>query len=931
MPNTGPVIPEYFDNDPAAESLSVADRIFLGRMQPWGNPSYLAGKMGATADSEPWHHTMPPSIFPCPLCTGKVIAKAHPEVIGVMELICDNSCDAVALVERCRIAVPMAFEWRDDLLPAIPDELLTALQLRLREGTFSPGCGPAMSHIAKLRAGAIKIRDHVVEDANGSPIFLITGFEYQNEGEERHKQFCQFHATRDINGAVDIAIGLPPSPWPMVGLANLARLPDATVMVVEGEQARERASKLLPDYALVTSVCGSCNAHKTDWAPLQDRNVVIVPDNDEAGERYAKAVAAQAIAEVAASVRIVQLPKDLPTKWDLADELPLGVTLKDVRQWIEAAPETSWAAVREYYRAASRVQHTPPFQLPDGHLAKVRNVVEGLKDALEHIHSGCARPVWMRIIGGIFHAVGAELGLPIAKEWSAQRVEEHGKFRNSDWPQVFDAIVTSPPRAPMSLRSLIWEAIEQSQLRAEEKDRCNSDGWKPNEQLMAEANLADFEARHRAVLRGDGLEVAVQKQLPDGNYCVEMHSQKAAEAIYRSKKTVDYKGNTKKVLDFWLDNQRLPVLRAVFRPGAPIEADEYNLFQGLAVQPKAGSGSYRLLRELLDRIGADNQDDSDFIFKLIAWRLQNLDALVPSALILVGPEGSFKTTIADVIAELLAPYVLTISDPGKFVGRFNAHLFGKLFVQLEEVSLGKDETLDSRMKHFVNGKTLDLEEKGQPAFSIENRLFIAITSNKRDVIRISPSSRRYAAYWVKDAFNGDEEKRSAHWIALWQELESGGLQALMHDLLNADLTGFNPRLCPRTPFFHELAGISSDRTPHVAWWQDVLERRELPLLNGQVAAWTDPVAADELYKRYVDYCEANGPATRARTLSASAWAREMNKIVPGGLVKKRLPPSEQRKAVYFLPAYEECCAAFERAFKVTVERSDGPEAPSVPF
>jgi phage/plasmid-associated DNA primase len=333
----------------------------------------------------------------------------------------------------------------------------------------------------------------------------------------------------------------------------------------------------------------------------------------------------------------------------------------------------------------------------------------------------------------------------------------------------------------------------------------------------------------------------------------------------------------------------------------------------------------------LDRVGAENQDESDFIWKLIAWRLQNLDALVPTALIFVGPEGSFKTTIAEVIAALLAPYVLTISDPGKFVGRFNGHLFGKLFVQLEEVSLGKDETLDSRMKHFVNGNTLDLEEKGQPAFSIENRLFIAITSNKRNVIRISPSSRRYAAYWVKDTFNGDEERRSEHWTKLWRELESGGLEALMHDLLDTDLTGFNPRFCPRTPFFYELAGISSDRTPHVAWWQDILERGELPSAASKDGSWTDPVPTEVLYKSYTMYCDLNGAAAKAHALSSSAWAREMNKLIPGGLVKRRLPPSEGRSFVYFLPSHDECCAAFERAHRVTIERSPAARQVADPF
>lgn len=930
MPHNDPDLPEDADEPAVRDPLSVVARISLGALQPWGNPSYLANKMGSAAAPEPWREGMPSSSFPCPLCKGTVTAQAHPEYMGILHLSCDRGCAPPGLVERCRANAPLAFDWRDDLLPPIPSEMLSGLQAQLREGTYTQGMKAVMSQIGRLKAGAVGVREHVIEGSDGSPIFLIVGFEYERDG-LLTKRFCQFHCTRDINGRLEIAIGLPRAPWPMAGLAELAAQPEAEVIVVEGEKAKERAKQALSEYVVCTSIGGANNPHKTDWAPLHGRGVVIMPDNDEAGQLYARAVAAQAFAEGVASVRIVKLPAGLPSKWDLGDDLPAGVTINDVRRWLKDAPETSWAAVRDAYRSPTRVQHAPPLRLPDGHLAKVKHVVDGLKDALEHIDSGCSRPKWLRIIEAIFHCVGAELGLPIAKEWSQRGTDEHRKFRESDWPQVFDAIAASPPLSPMSLKALIWEAVEQSRAHAEEEDRGNSEGWKPDDKFMAEANLADFESRHRAVLLGDGLHVAVQKRLPDGSYRVEMFSQKAAEALYRAKRLFDYNGKPARALTFWLDHQRIPVLKAVFQPGVEVGADVYNLFRGLDVQAKAGTGSYRLFRELLDRVAVENRDDSDFIWNLIAWRLQNLDALVPSALVFVGPEGSFKTTIADVIAELLAPYSLTISDPGKFVGRFNAHLFGKLFVQLEEVSLGRDETLDSRMKHFVNGKMLDLEEKGQPAFPIENRLFIAITSNKRDVIRISPSSRRYAAFWVKDPFNGDEAKRSAHWTSLWGELETGGFEALMHDLLNTDLTGFNPRLCPRTPFFHELAGISGDRTPHVAWWQDLLERGEMPSLNDSGGAWTDPVPADTLYNNYVDFCEANGPGAKARTLSASAWAREMNKIVPGGLVKKRLPPSAQRKAVYHLPPYEDCCATFERAYKVTLERALAPAQSSEPF
>jgi hypothetical protein len=140
----------------------------------------------------------------------------------------------------------------------------------------------------------------------------------------------------------------------------------------------------------------------------------------------------------------------------------------------------------------------------------------------------------------------------------------------------------------MSLKALLWEAIEQSKARAERKDRGNSEGWECPKELMAEANLASFESRHRAVLRGDGLEIATQKRRDDGSYTIEIRSQKAAEALYRSKKTFAYDGKPVRVLDFWLDHQRLPVLQAVFRPGAAVAPRSTTSFRDWLCSRKLG-------------------------------------------------------------------------------------------------------------------------------------------------------------------------------------------------------------------------------------------------------------------------------------------------------------------------------------------------------
>ena len=73
----------------------------------------------------------------------------------------------------------------------------------------------------------------------------------------------------------------PPKGWPLYGLASLAR--EGKVFVVEGEKCVDSIHAL--GMAAVTSGSTSTDEH-ADWSPLSGRDVVLWPDNDDAGRRY---------------------------------------------------------------------------------------------------------------------------------------------------------------------------------------------------------------------------------------------------------------------------------------------------------------------------------------------------------------------------------------------------------------------------------------------------------------------------------------------------------------------------------------------------------------------------------------------------------------------------------------------------------------------
>jgi putative DNA primase/helicase len=103
-------------------------------------------------------------------------------------------------------------------------------------------------------------------------------------------------------------------------LPELLQYPDGTVFVTEGEKDADRVASLDQCATTVASGTWTDDCVKA----LAGRDIIILQDNDDAGEKKALA-AAKALHGVAKSIRIVLLP-DLPHKGDVSD-------------WLDADPE----------------------------------------------------------------------------------------------------------------------------------------------------------------------------------------------------------------------------------------------------------------------------------------------------------------------------------------------------------------------------------------------------------------------------------------------------------------------------------------------------------------------------------------------------------------------------------------------------------------
>ncbi|MBY8823846.1 DUF5906 domain-containing protein [Sphingomonas colocasiae] len=914
---------EIFDSENAGEvpfeALSSELRAYLGGIQPWGNPSYLANEMGADTPVIPWREGMPPSTFSCPCCKGgTVIATAHRNTAGVMTLTCDRGCSQHRVATKSKRVAPRAFRYNDDLLEPMPHAMLEAISARLNEGVYNADYPDVMRMLDLIRGKAQKKTMYRATTSSGTIAVVVRGD--WTEAGANSKIIRQVHAVRNVDGNVVAVVGLPKGPWPLVGQDEVLSRTDAPILHVEGEKTREAAGALFPSFVPTTSLCGAQNPHHSDWSCMHDRDVTIVGDNDAAGKQYAESVAAQAFAVRARSVRIVKLPSGLPDGWDLADALENGVSAEDLAVAVTNAPAVEWDAVKHAMRSQHDVLHWPPLRLPDGHLRNKHHVVSAVEEALKRIDSGCRRGTWLGILGCIFHAFGTD-GLGIAIAWSKSDRERHGKFCEGEVEQIFDQFVLQPFPTPMLVRDLFWRAWRESSAKSDD-----GNGWRPAPDAIAEAELAAFEAEHRKFQQGDNVKIGVQKRMEDGSYQVERVSEDTMKTLYKSRRVKGFDGKKEmSIFDLWSLHQRISPQELVFRPGLEVGPSQFNMFQGFKIRPVKNAGSYREFRILIDRISAENEIRNDYLWKLLAYRFQNLNTFVPVAVIFRGPRGAMKTTLTTVIRNLLAPYSVSISDPDNLAGRNNGILQDKLFVQAEEIEV-RTEDQNRRLNNYITNDMIDYIDKYKAQWTGENRTFMAMTSNAFSPVKIAPDDRRYLVLNVSDPFNGDEEARGKVWLRMHAELESGGYEALMYDLLHTDLSGFNVRAIPKTPLFRELASYDMDKEPVVSWWHEILLDGGIEWADGAVNAWTDPVAKDALYQRYRGWCEDNGTAARTSILSKSMWAKRLKEITGGKLTATRVRQSDgSRKWFFVFPSYEECCAAFEREFRTTIERAPAPD------
>ena len=317
--------------------------------------------------------------------------------------------------------------------------------------------------------------------------------------------------------------------------------------------------------------------------------------------------------------------------------------------------------------------------------------------------------------------------------------------------------------------------------------------------------------------------------------------------------------------EYWLmQEERKSYNRVLFDPRyAPCTHDNptvYPLWRGYTARRKPGDCS-KFKKHMLEVLCSGNQEHYEYFLKWNAHMFQHPEEQCGVLVALyTEEEGAGKNMYTRYIIKSLGRHATEISKADEVAGRFNQLLEGKIFVNCNEAFFARDPRHRGPLNTIITDDRLHIEPKHFPSYDVDNALHIVICTNAKHVLFVSIKGRRVFApkvseKYVVDLENITEEERAgahAYFKAIRDEMDNGGMEAFLDEMLSMDLKDFNVRACPITDLLREQKELSL--MGHDAWLSEVLEREYVLQSKGglehEFHRWMNFVSYAMLYQSY---------------------------------------------------------------------------------
>lgn len=390
---------------------------------------------------------------------------------------------------------------------------------------------------------------------------------------------------------------------------------------------------------------------------------------------------------------------------------------------------------------------------------------------------------------------------------------------------------------------------------------------------------------------------------------------------------------------WWLTHEKRHqyIHGVIFDPsGASPRDGVLNLWRGFAYEPKPGSWD-RLKEHIGENICRGNVDHYNYLMGWMARLVRFPAEPGEVAVVLKGGMGSGKGTLGHVLRRLFGQHGMHIATSKHLVGNFNGHLRDCVFLFADEAFFAGDKASLGVLKAIVTERVLTIEAKHVNAVQCANMLHIMMASNNEWVVPAALDERRFFVLDVSDGRKGDHD----YFEAIHAEMNDGGYEAMLHELLIYELSRFNVRDVPKTSALQDQKKRSLDLK--LSWWREVLMRgyvfRSKLGLEDDFGQWNGFESTEVLFESYLDYAKARAERHLMSREELGKFMRDMGceskrpsgRVVVGERLDRASRMAElvykDRAPGYRLGTLDAARKGFETATKLGVEweSEDEPE------
>ena len=361
--------------------------------------------------------------------------------------------------------------------------------------------------------------------------------------------------------------------------------------------------------------------------------------------------------------------------------------------------------------------------------------------------------------------------------------------------------------------------------------------------------------------------------------------------------------------NFWVNPLTLLYDQTAFTPNVT-SPTTLNYWTGHTISPIANN-NYAIIDDYLLKVICNDDSASHwYLVRFLAHMLQFPEEKPGIVPVLIGGQGTGKGVFFQLLKAIWSKTTLLVSDVNAVVGQFNAALERHYVVCMDEALFSGDKKSLDRLKSIVTEPTIRIEEKYQPARSIDSLHRFFAATNHDQFAHVEKDERRFFFLRVSPAHKQDVD----YFSRLCDSFSDGQtLEGFVAFLLSLDLAEFNIRERPKTTEYDSQRIKSLDKFER--YWNEVLLDSNFGADDSFIQEdWEAEsfISTKDLVRHYKKYYPK---ADKYEPIQTSYISQAIIRLCPSAKPVRRTSNNKQQRG-FDLPDIQTARSEFDKHFNI---------------